>query len=160
MRQSVLGCPRIGRETACRRRVRRGPADPAVRSALHMNVEDYCPQGKRWWVIPHARRPPLRVLGFDPEREIDQISLELMFDDDAEKRSTAPLRRELPPLIFETRVHADGPSTMANLFTAIANETPATTELDLEGAGWAPGGVGDRDRGQASRVAAERLREP
>ena len=59
-----------------------------------------------------------------------------------------------------TRVHADGPSTMANLFTAIANETPATTELDLEGAGWAPGGVGDRDRGQAWRVAAERLREP
>jgi three-Cys-motif partner protein len=77
----------------------------------------------------HHGREGLRMLGFDPERDINQIPLDFLFDDDAEARSTRALREELPPLIFDRRMQADSPPTMERLFTAIANETPATTEL-------------------------------
>jgi three-Cys-motif partner protein len=77
----------------------------------------------------HHGREGLRMLGFDPERDTNQIPLDFLFDDDAEARSKTALRTELPPLIFERRLQVDGPPTMGRLFTAIANETPATTEL-------------------------------
>jgi three-Cys-motif partner protein len=77
----------------------------------------------------HQGREGLRMLGFDPERDINQIPLDFLFDDNAEARSTKVLREELPPLIFDRQMQADGPPSMSRLFTAIANETPATTEL-------------------------------
>jgi hypothetical protein len=57
---------------------------------------------------------------------------------DAEKRSTAPLRRELPPLIFE-RVYTQTVRRQWQIYSplsAIANETPATTDL-ISKCGWA-----------------------
>jgi hypothetical protein len=79
----------------------------------------------------HHGREGLRMLGFDPghEQDIHQPPLDFMFDDNAEARSRAALRHELPPLIFDRRRQANGPPTMGRLFTTIANETPATTEL-------------------------------
>jgi three-Cys-motif partner protein len=77
----------------------------------------------------HHGREGLRMLGFDPDRDIDQFPLDFMFDDNAEARSRAALRRELPPLIFDRLRHTNGPPTMGRLFKTIANETPATTKL-------------------------------
>jgi three-Cys-motif partner protein len=77
----------------------------------------------------HHGREGLRMLGFDPDRDIHQLPLDFIFDDNAEARSRAALRRELPPLIFDRRTQADGPPTMGRLFRTIANETPATSEL-------------------------------
>jgi hypothetical protein len=79
----------------------------------------------------HHGREGLRMLGFDPDQAQDtgQIPLDFMFDDNAEARSRAALRCELPPLIFDRRRQRQGAPTMGRLFTTIANETPATTEL-------------------------------
>jgi hypothetical protein len=79
--------------------------------------------------LVHHGREGLKMLGFDPEQDIHQLPLDFMFDDNAQARSRVALRRDLPPLIFDRRRQAEGPPTMGVLFSTIANETPATTEL-------------------------------
>src|SRR5229473_4753362 len=49
----------------------------------------------------HHGRAGLKMLGFDPEQNIQQIPLGFFFDDDAETRSKNALMNELPPLIFD-----------------------------------------------------------
>jgi hypothetical protein len=73
----------------------------------------------------HHGRAGLRMLGFDPERDIEQIPLDFIFDDDAAARSKSALMSELPPLIFNRGVAP----TLAELFSRVCNETPATTKL-------------------------------
>jgi hypothetical protein len=75
----------------------------------------------------HHGRAGLRMLGFDPERDIEQIPMDFVFDDNAEARSKAALMDELPPLIFGRAIRAGNPPTLGRLFTHVCNETPATT---------------------------------
>jgi hypothetical protein len=74
----------------------------------------------------HHGRAGIQMLGFDPERDISQIPMDFLFDDDADARSKTALMEQLPRFIFG---RADGgePTTLGSLFTRICNETPATT---------------------------------
>jgi three-Cys-motif partner protein len=76
----------------------------------------------------HHGRAGLRMLGFDPEHDIEQIPMDFLFDDNAEARSGVALMNELPPLIFSRAVQAGSPPTLGSLFTRVCNETPATTK--------------------------------
>ena len=69
------------------------------------------------------------MLGFDPGQDIHQITMDFMFDDDAEKQTKSALMSELPQLIFDPSVRASQPPTLENLFTRVCNETPATAKL-------------------------------
>jgi three-Cys-motif partner protein len=76
----------------------------------------------------HHGRAGLKMLGFDPERESQQIPMDFLFDDNAEARTTDALMNELPPLIFEHSAQTDARPTLENLFTHVCNETPATAK--------------------------------
>ena len=76
----------------------------------------------------HHGRAGLKMLGFDPEQESQQIPMDFLFDDNAEARTTNALMTELPPLIFERSTQTSSPPTLENLFTRVCNETPATTK--------------------------------
>jgi three-Cys-motif partner protein len=75
----------------------------------------------------HHGRAGVRMLGFDPEKDINQIPMDFLFDDNADMRSKAALMTELPPLIFGSTAGTAGPPTLGSLFSQICNETPATT---------------------------------
>ena len=77
----------------------------------------------------HHGRAGLKMLGFDPEHNIQQIPMDFLFDDDAEKRSKSALMNELPQLIFGPSARSNDPPSLARLFTRVCNDTPATTKL-------------------------------
>jgi three-Cys-motif partner protein len=77
----------------------------------------------------HHGRAGLKMLGFDPEQNIQQIPMDFLFDDDAEKRSKKALMQDLPQLIFGPSARNGSPSSLASLFTGVCNDTPATTKL-------------------------------
>jgi three-Cys-motif partner protein len=74
----------------------------------------------------HHGRAGLKMLGFDPEQNIQQIPLGFFFDDDAETRSKNALMNELPPLIFDGSAGGHTPPSLGTLFTSVCNDTPAT----------------------------------
>ncbi len=76
----------------------------------------------------HHGRAGLKMLGFDPEQESQQMPMDFLFDDNAEARTTKALMSDLPPLIFERSAQISAPPTLENLFTHVCNETPATTK--------------------------------
>jgi three-Cys-motif partner protein len=82
------------------------------------------------WVMTnhfaHHGRAGLKMLGFDPEQDTQQIPMDFLFDDNAEARTTNALMNELPPLIFDRSAQNSAPPTLENLFTHVCNETPAT----------------------------------
>jgi hypothetical protein len=91
----------------------------------------------RHWALSnhfmHHGRAGLSMLGFDPERDSEQIPMDFMFDDDAEARSKAALMDELPSLIFgQAALASNQPPSLGSMFTRICNETPATTRQIAE----------------------------
>jgi hypothetical protein len=74
----------------------------------------------------HHGRAGLKMLGFDPDKNIQQIPLDFFFDDDAEAWSRQALMAELPPLIFDGSANGKAPSSLGALFTGVCNDTPAT----------------------------------
>ena len=73
----------------------------------------------------HHGRAGLQMLGFEPEKDIQQIPMDFLFDDDAETRSKKALRQELPPLI-NRGLDGGVPTSLESLFTSVCNDTPAT----------------------------------
>ncbi len=81
----------------------------------------------RHWALTnhfvHHGKAGLQMLGFDPEKDLEQMPLDFLFDDDAAVRSHAALLDQLPQ-----RIYGAGNShvTLGSIFTEICNETPAT----------------------------------
>ncbi len=91
------------------------------------------PRDGRWLIqnqnhFTHHGRAGLKMLGFDPEQESQQMPMDFLFDDNAEARTTKALMSDLPPLIFERSAQISAPPTLENLFAHVCNETPATTK--------------------------------
>jgi len=85
----------------------------------------------RHWALSnhfvHHGRAGIQMLGFDPEKDINQIPMDFLFDDDANARAKSALMEQLPRLIFSNAQLRANPPTLGSLFTDICNDTPATT---------------------------------
>jgi len=73
----------------------------------------------------HHGRAGLQMLGFEPEKDTQQIPMDFLFDDDAETRSKTALRQELP-LLINRGLNGGIPTSLGSLFTSVCNDTPAT----------------------------------
>jgi three-Cys-motif partner protein len=73
----------------------------------------------------HYGRPGLGMLGFDPSQPDPGVQTSFTFDATARERTVAALTAELPSRIFS---RTSG-TRVASLFAAVANETPATSDL-------------------------------
>lgn len=89
-------------------------------AALHWRLQNH---------FIHHGRAGLRMLGFDPEKPVDQTSFTFLFDDDARARSTASLMEELPEQVFGAYKNGAPPPTLLQLFDSVCNQTPATKRL-------------------------------
>ncbi len=83
---------------------------------------------ERHWALTnnfvHQGQAGLQMLGFDPERDLEQLPMDFLFDDDAAARSHAALLNQLPERIYSS---SEGkPATLGTIFSQICNETPAT----------------------------------
>jgi three-Cys-motif partner protein len=92
-------------------------------AALHWRLQNH---------FVHHGRSGLRMLGFDPERAIEQIPFDFVFDDNARARSLSALSLELPRRVFNAHRADAAPPTLLQLFQEICNETPATKDLVSE----------------------------
>jgi three-Cys-motif partner protein len=89
-------------------------------TALHWRMQNH---------FVHHGRAGLRMLGYDPEQQINQAPFDFMFDDNAEARSKKALMEELPEKVFSAHKAGAAPPTLLDLFNGVCNETPATKRL-------------------------------
>jgi three-Cys-motif partner protein len=82
---------------------------------------------ERHWALTnhfvHHGKAGLQMLGFDPEKDLEQLPLDFLFDDNAAARSHAALLDQLPQRIYGA---GNVEVTLGSIFTEICNETPAT----------------------------------
>jgi three-Cys-motif partner protein len=83
----------------------------------------------------HPGSAGFNALGYDPDVDPNQLSLEFDFGTDARKDSINGAIEQLPKLISDEASGADNPVTLGGLFTARCNETPLTLELVSEAVG-------------------------
>ena len=76
----------------------------------------------------HHGRAGLHALGFTPGKDIDQMTMDYVFDDHAKALSRAALKQQLPHLIYEAADSDIAPS-LEQLFGIRCNDTPVVREL-------------------------------
>ncbi len=89
-------------------------------TALHWKMQNH---------FVHHGRAGLKMLGYDPGQNLEQMPLDFMFDDDAEARSKSALMEDLPRRVFSAYRAGTAPPSLINLFDGVCNETPATKRL-------------------------------
>lgn len=80
----------------------------------------------------HPGTAGFNALGFNPDVDANQLSLEFNFGTDARKDSISAAVEQLPRLIWEDAPARGDPVTIGDLFAARCNETPLTLELVSE----------------------------
>ena len=70
----------------------------------------------------------LHALGFAPGKDIDQMTMDYIFDEHAKELSRAALKRQLPRLIYQAADSDIAPS-LEELFGIRCNDTPVVREL-------------------------------
>jgi three-Cys-motif partner protein len=76
----------------------------------------------------HHGRAGLHALGFTPGKNIDQMTMDYLFDDHAKALSRTALKEQLPRLIYEAADSDIAPS-LEQLFGIRCNDTPVVREL-------------------------------
>lgn len=70
----------------------------------------------------------LHALGFSTDRNVDQLTMEYLFDDAAKSMSRDALNEQLPRLIFDA-ARADVAPSLEDLFGLRCNDTPVVREI-------------------------------
>jgi three-Cys-motif partner protein len=76
----------------------------------------------------HHGRAGLHALGFTPGGNIDQMTMDYVFDDHAKALSRAELKQQLPRLIYQA-ADSDVAPSLEELFGIRCNDTPVVREL-------------------------------
>lgn len=88
---------------------------------------------KRHWALSnsfaHHGGVGLNMLGFDPDIDPDQITMDFIFNTSDEARVMKALEYDLPEIIFNRSSSGSGPLTFKGLFGGVCNTTPATKEM-------------------------------